>query len=133
MNHTRKLIVLFIGLLSLPTEAFLQDNLGFDLGYEINKVYPSLTINRPSLHDIQTIIDINPHYKPAWVKTYSSVKVRAVINGKSIISTSKNDTFTQEQLDIMRESDFGSDIAIKILYMPENNLTQRSARVQLYI
>ena len=124
MNQTvSRLIVLFIVLFFLPIEAFLQDSLGFDLRYEINKVYPSLSINRKSLNDVQTIIDINPHYQPAWIKTYSSVEVKAVINGKSIIATSNNDTFTEEQLDIMRESDYGSDIAIKILYMPENNLT----------
>lgn len=105
-----------------------QDDLTFDIDYKVNRTYPSLSITKEKLNEARTLIDINPYYKPTWVKEYISVEILASQQGEMQSIVSQNDTLGQTQKDLMRKVDKGTDILVKVKYMPENNLKHNDSR-----
>ncbi len=96
--------------------------------YEVSKVYPYITVTKAKLNAANTLIDLNPHYKPSWVKKYLKVEVKAIQNGtiKTAIHNSNQLHPTQKRL--MKIADVGTAISIKISYIPENTLKDNPAR-----
>lgn len=125
MKNTRyQLIIFFFISLTLPNLSFSQDDSSFDLVYEVNRTYPSLSITKEKLTEARTLIDINPYYKPSWVKEYISVEVMASHEGEIKKVKGKSNTFNQAQKDLINTADAGTDISVKIDYIPNNNLKQ---------
>lgn len=121
-NLRSKLILLLSIALTLPYSAISQDEPTFELSYEVHRVYPSLSITREKLNDARTLLDLNQHYKPSWVKAYISVEILASHDGKTTKASSEDDILSQMQKEVMGMADAGTDISVSVRYMPNNNL-----------
>ncbi len=118
----KKLYTLLFVALVLPKLGTAQDTPSGDFTYEVNKVYPSISITKDKLTEAQSIADLNKYYKPSWVKEYRSVEISTSHNGsiKKIVST--DGSLNAEQRENMLMADAGSDITVLVQYIPENNL-----------
>lgn len=121
-NINSKLIILLFIALTAPHLATSQDDLAFELSYEVNRIYPSFSITKEKLKEAHTIADLNRYYKPSWVSTYISVEILASHEGKTRKAMSKQDSLSQEQKDLMYKADVGAGISVRVQYMPENTL-----------
>jgi len=119
--HYKLISLLFIALMYAPF-GFSQDDSTFDISYKVNRVYPSLSITKEKLNEARTLSDINEYYKPSWVKEYFSVEVSASHEGKMQTVVNQNDVLSKAQKNLMDTVDEGTDISVKVKYMPQNNL-----------
>jgi hypothetical protein len=129
-NIQNKLIVLLFIALTFPHLATSQDSSDFEMGYEVNRFCSSITVAEEKLDEAQTLEDFNHLYRPLWVKEYTLVEVSVFHEGKLIKAESENDTLTQEQKKIMKMTDVGTDVSIKVRYMPENTLSHNEIQNQ---
>ncbi len=127
-NIQNKLIVLLFIALVIPLLGSSQDSLNFELRYEVNIVHPPLSISKETLNEAQTLTELNKHYKPSWVKEYISVEILTSYKGKIKKAVGKNDTLSQEQKEIMNMADEGTDISVKVKYIPDNNFTHNDTK-----
>ena len=100
-----------------------------ELAYDIQKVYKPLSISKDALTMAQTVEGINPHFKPSWIKTYISTEILATIDGRVQSANAKNDTLTNAQRELMRKADLGSNISVKVNYIPDNTLPSNDPKV----
>jgi len=121
-NIRNRIFVLLFICLAFTYPCFSQDSLTFDLKYEVHKIYPPVSITNEKLHEAHTLIDLNKNYQSSWVREYISVEIMTSNNGKLRKAVSKNDILSQEQKINMNTADPGTDIEVKVRYMPENNL-----------
>lgn len=115
-------VLLFLLLLVFPFIGFSQGSASDELGYEVNRVYPYLSVTKEKLNEAQTLMDINRHYKSSWVKAFISVEILTSYNGKIKKAINKSDVLSQEQKDIINSADVGSDISVVVRYIPDNTL-----------
>lgn len=101
---------------------FTQDSVSKELPFEVHKIYAPVSITKTQLKAGNTLLDLNQKYKASWVKTYLSVEIATINNGKKRLALSKNDQLTMEQKENMYTADSGTEIAVTVHYMPENNL-----------
>lgn len=127
-NIQNNLIAFFLITLVFPHLSFSQDNLSFEIQCKVNKSYPSLSISKEKLNEAHSLIDLNERYESSWVREYVSVEVFTINKGKTIRAESKNDFLSQEQKDNMNMADAGTDISVKIRYLPENRLMQNDPK-----
>ncbi len=118
------ILILFI----LPQLGFSQDNLANAPEYEINRIYPPVSITKEKLNNVQTLIDINPNYESSWIREYISVEILAICKESIKKVVSKNDSLSQSQKDIMNMADLGSVISVVVQYIPENTLTHNDIK-----
>jgi len=123
-----KLIVILLIFLAIPQLGSSQDDLPDELEYEVNRIYPYISITKAKLIEARTLVDLNKFYKPSWVRKYISVEVLTISKGKTMRAVSKNDTLSEEQRDIMTLADVDQDILVKVLYMPENTLAHNDPK-----
>jgi len=109
--------------LVIPLLSSAQSNSDFELGYEVYKIFPSLSVTQAELQSATTIADVNRYYKPSWVSEYKLVKVTANVNGVQKESLSKSLELSSEQKELMLSAETHSDISVHIEYIPENNLS----------
>ena len=129
MKHIRNsIIVLLIVASTFPHLGFSQDSLSFDLSCEVHTNYPPLSITRETLTEAHTLIDLNANYPSAWVREYIVVEIETSYKGKIRKVMGKNDTLTQEQKGVMNSADPGTEISVKVQYIPENNLTHNDKK-----
>ena len=131
-NSFVSLVFLLLVFLSV---GFSQDSLTYELSYEVNKIYPYISISKEKLKEANTISDfknevnnLNLEYKPSWVKEYISVEILTSHKGKIKKAISKNDILSQAQKNNMHMADVGTDISVKIQYLPENTLTHNDIK-----
>lgn len=113
-----KNIILSLFLIHIVVIGFSQD----ELSYEVNVNFPALSISKNQLKEANSLIDLNKHYKPSWVREYISVQISTSYQGKIQNAVSTDDMLSQEQKDLMDEADEGSEIMVNVQYIPENNL-----------
>jgi len=123
-----KIIVLLIIALAFPHLGSSQDSLTSELHYEVNINYPPLSISKEKFNKAHTLIDLNRHYKSSYVKEYISVEILTTYKGRISKAVSKNDTLSQEQKDIMSLADVGTDISVKVKYVPDNTFTHNDIK-----
>lgn len=123
-----KLILLLLCALSFPFFGSAQDSLPFELSYEVNKIYPPLSMTKEKLGEAQTIMDINPFYKPAWIKEYISTEVIVSHRGEIKNAMGENAVLSQQQKDLMSLSDMDTKIDFKVRYIPDNTLSQNDIK-----
>lgn len=129
MNNIQiKLIVLVFIVFAFPHFGSSQDNVTDSFSYEVNKVYKPLSISKEQLIKAITIADLNEHYKNSWVREYNSVEIIASNKGTIRKVVNEDDILSQEQKDIMNMADVGTDITVKVLYIPENTLTHNDIK-----
>ena len=121
-----QLIILL--LLALPQIGAAQDNSINELSFEVNRIYPPISIEKEQLKKANTLLELNKYYKSSWVRSYISVEVLANYKGELKKVLSKNDSLSQAQKDLMNMADVGTDLAVKVQYMPENTLTQNDSK-----
>lgn len=123
-----KLFAIVFIVFVIPCLSFSQDNLTFNLQCEVNKSYPSLSISKEKLNEARSLIDINKRYESSWVREYVSVEIFTIHKGKTRRAESKKDILSQEQKDNMNMADVGTDISVKVRYLPENKLMQNDPK-----
>ena len=118
--------ILLIALLSIGCafNSFAQN----DLKFEINKVLPFISIQENKLAKINTLTDLDKRYPTSWVKEYISVEISAYKNGAKTKATGISDVLNQEQKELIRLADRNSDIAVSVMYLPENSLKNNTAK-----
>jgi len=94
------LVLLFIAL-AFPHTGSAQDSLTFELKYEVNRIYPPISITRERLNEANTLVDLNRYFKSSWVREFISVEIMTSHEGRIVKAVSKNDSLTQKQNDIM--------------------------------
>ena len=119
--HIGLMLLIFI-VLSFPRFGFSQDSSDSELAYQVNRIYPSISVTNEGLAQAGTLSDINPYYKSSWIKEYISVEIETFQNGRKRKAVGKNDSLTLDQKDIMKMVDEGTEISVKVLYMPDNTL-----------
>ena len=128
-NITKKLIVLFIIAVSFPNFGWAQEKMACDFTYDVNIVYPPLSMSKAKLDRAKTLADLNRIYKKSWVREFISVEISAMINGELTTVESKNDVLTQGQKDMMSKADLGKEISVVVKYIPENTLPNNEVKV----
>lgn len=92
------------------------------LRFELDRINPYISLNKKEIRSAQSISDLNPHYKPSWVKQYIEVEISTYNQGKLQITKSKNNLLTATQKSKLLKSDEASPITVKVIYLPNNNL-----------
>lgn len=121
-NMQNKFIFLLSILFALPNPGTSQSNLPAVLKFEVNRVYPYISITKEALNKANSLTDLNRHYRASWIKEFISVEISTCHKGKTLKSASKSDVLSQEQKDRMKMADAGTDISVKVKYLPENTL-----------
>jgi len=117
-----KLVWLVLLFLALPHLGSSQEHLTNELHFEVNRVYPPISLTKEKLEEARTLIDLNAKYKSSWIREYVSVEILTNYKGKLRKAVGENEVLSQEQKDIMNLADLGSDISVIVQYVPENNL-----------
>jgi len=114
---------------TVPSLEILQDKRSAELSFEVNRIYPYLSINKEDLSEIQSINEFkneangqNLSYSPLWVNRFITVEVSARQNGELRKARSKDDKLIQAQKDIIKTADPGTNIKINVQYIPQNTL-----------
>ena len=105
-----------------------QDKPAYDFEFKVSKVLPSISISRAQLKEASTLVDLNPYYKSSWIRSYHSVEISASLDGQIKESTNKDNRLTQDQKKLIAQADMGTDIAVKVIYMPENTLVNNEMK-----
>ena len=90
--------------------------------FEVNRSHPAFSITKEKLKQAQTLTGLNKHYKASWVRAYNMVEVLTSHKGQIRKTVSENDILTQQQKQAMNTADIGTAIAVKVRYIPKNNL-----------
>lgn len=123
-----KLTILLFVAFAFPQLSAAQDSIMDELKYEVNIVYPYISITKEKLNEAHTLIDLNANYKSSWVKKYLSVEVLTCYQGKERKAVSKNNTLSQEQKNNIKMADMGTDVSVRVQYMPDNTLTHNNIK-----
>ena len=123
MNCKNFLLTVLV-FLFMPLCIMGQDELAYDFKADIYIDYPYLSIPRSTLENANTLRDLNKHHKSSWIASFKSVDLTTYQKGKKVIVSSKDSILTQEQKQLLNDADYGSDINVKIIYMPKNKLSQ---------
>ena len=121
-NIQTKLFALLFIAFTFLNPGYSQDSSADELKYEVNRIYPYISISKEKLMEAQTLIDLDRNYKSSWVKEYISVEILASYKGSIRKARGSNDILSQEQKDIMDMADAGTDILVKVQYLPDNTL-----------
>ncbi len=121
-NMCNHLLVFLVAVLSFPLTLSAQNESTNELNYEVNRVYPYISITKEKLADAQTLMDLNPHYQASWIKEYFSVEITASLKGVQKQEVGKNEMLTPEQKELILRADAGTDITVNVRYLPNNNL-----------
>ena len=119
------LIVLLVAFIHLGTS---QDSSSNELNFGVYQNYPSLSMTKEKLMEADSLTHLNKYYKLSWVREYISVEVEATKKGTTKKAVGKSDVLTQEQKDLLKLADEGTDVLVKIKYMPENTLSHNDPK-----
>jgi len=104
----------------------------YEFTYEVNRVYKPLAISFQTLDSAESVADLNPHFKPSWIKEYKSIEISTFHNKKVKTVVTKNDVLSKEQIDNMKSIDLGSEISVSIKYIPDNNLSHNDIQEETF-
>ncbi|MEY3241749.1 MAG: hypothetical protein RIR11_3188 [Bacteroidota bacterium] len=118
--------ILLVVLLSIGCtfNSFAQDELKF----EINKVLPFISVQENKLDQINTLTDLDKRYPASWVSAYISVEISAYKNGIQTKASGMSDVLNQAQKELIQTADRNSDIAVNVMYLPENSLQNNTVK-----
>jgi len=121
-------VLLLMLVFTLSSNLNSQDNASDDLVCEVHRIYPPISWSKEKLHQAETIADLNPYYKPSWVKEYIAIRIEAYHNGSLKKAIGEGEILTLSQKAIMRGADVGTDISVVVDYIPDNNLKINEAK-----
>ena len=119
-----QIILLGLFIFGFSLNSFCQDELRF----EVNKVQPFYSILENKLVDVKTLTDLDKRYPSSWVKQYISVDVSAYRNGILTTVPGVSHVLNQEQKDLLQVADRNREIAVSVMYLPENTLTDNTVK-----
>lgn len=92
------------------------------LSYQVDKILPSISHTKEALAEMKTLSDLNRFFKPEWIRTYESIAITSIVNGKVETATGTSDMLTQEQKTLIQNTDVGTELRVDVNYYPENTL-----------
>lgn len=114
-----------------PSPAFSKD-----LSFSVHGRY-SRPAKKQKLAEAKLLGDFIPGYPTNWISNYTSVEIIVTSNGIVKKATSKNDTLSNEQKNILNTSDIGAEIIIKVkdrFFNPEANIiSDRKINISMMI
>jgi len=122
------LVVTLLLVFAFPYSGSAQDSVNSELKYEVYRVYPYISISAEKLKDAQTLSDLNKYSKSSWVKEFISVDVLASFKGVIRKVSGKSDLLNPEQKEMMNMADVGTEISVKVRYVPKNTLAQSDTK-----
>lgn len=128
MYRLRKIRLVLIMITFLPGFCFAQKSNSFLPHFEVNRIYPYLTVSKNQLNSAATLMDLNPRFQPSWIRDYISVEIRSSQNGQPKKSSGNSAVLSLAQKELMQGADAGSEISIKIKYIPENTLKRNDPK-----
>lgn len=93
-----------------------------DIQCVIDVIDEPLSLNKSQLSTADEIVDLNPHYKPSWVKEYKTVEIITVQDGMERVAVGTDDRLTPEQQRNLTDVDDDSEVVVSIRYIPDNSL-----------
>lgn len=136
MKTINKTTIVLINILFLTTFlAKAQDKVSQSPPFEVQKVYPYISITKAQLAAANSLADLKTksnkldlEYKPSWVSRYISVEIQVCQDGELITAIGKTDILTEEQKDLLSKADSEKEIQVKINYWPKNNLVLNDSK-----
>lgn len=133
---------MFVFFLLLSSVAgFGQESVVEKPSYEVQKVYPYISVTKEELQNANTLSDLKNNnnrlhleYCSSWVKEYLSIEILTIQDGKLKKLSSNSDeikhtaVLTKDQKNLMLSADTGKEISVVIKYLPQNNLVQNEPR-----
>lgn len=119
-RHLIRICTVWAAVFGAFTFSIAQESDGF--AYEVNRVYPPVSLTLEAFDEVTDLSDLNQYYKRSWIREFHSVEVTTLHNGKRRTAVSANDTLTHEQKDNIVNSDRRTEIEVVVLYTPENSL-----------
>ena len=130
-----KCSILLLTALVIPQHTFAQELMSEELRFEVRKVDPPLSISQHQIQEAHRLADLNNeaneldlYFKPSWIRSYVSVEIVAIHQGKQRKAVGKNDILTREQKEIIQHADAGTPIAVRIQYLPDNTLSHNEVK-----
>lgn len=89
------------------------------------------TVTKQQLNDAKTLNDFYPKFEKSWVRSYESVAITAVNDGKSNTIVSDSDNLNQQQMTLLRFADSYTNVEVVVKYIPENTLKNNNELKEL--
>jgi len=128
-NCIRKSWAICFLILAFPLLNYSQDQEDFEMSYEVNKIFPAVSISSDNLLLAKEIKDLNKHFKKSWIKKYLYVEVKTQEKGVQKSARAKSDQLSEEQKELMNAADLGSEIVVSVNYIPNNSLKHNDPKV----
>ena len=134
VNQLKRTLITVLSILMIPSPFISQDASANGHGTlskiecKIDIVDPPLALNRTQLAAADDIEDLNPHYKPSWIKEFKSVELRTVHEGVERTSFGIDDRLTPEQKSNLQTVDEDTEVIVSIKYIPDNSLPENVVR-----
>ena len=110
----KKTIFGIVGILALSVNSFSQD-----LYYDIHGKY-DIPVLRERLFIANSLADIAKGYPSSWITGYVSTELISTSLGKSQTAKGENDTLNEEQKNLLKAADLGTDVEINVSYLFKN-------------
>lgn len=91
-----------------------------------------MSVSQSELEEAITLTDIHSRYNTDWVATYISTKITVSKNGKSVSAAGANHQLNKEQKNILENAAVGSEVQLKVSYLPKNNLSHNTVKEMNY-
>jgi len=99
-----------------------QSELPSGLGYEVSRIYPSLSETQEALAEAKSISELNPYFKSEWVKEIKSVEVVTTSGNNQRVVKGITQEFNEDQIASIKSADIGSEMSVLVRYLPDNDL-----------
>ena len=101
-------IAWFLLLLVLPLTGYSQELPTDELHFEVNRIYPPLSFTKEELNEAKTLVDLNPYFKPSWIREYVSVEIEAFHQGRTRKKVNNTASLSKDQINLIKMADTGS-------------------------
>lgn len=95
-----------------------------DIAYTVRPKFRR-SVTKEELRAANAVSDLIEHYPSNWIDGYKSVEIIGVCNGKELKAIGKNADLTEEQVEIFKNADTSTDVAINISYLRTNSTTKK--------
>src|SRR5438105_4044303 len=77
----------------------------------------AIKLRKVQVNNANSVADLIPNYPgPLWIEDFESVTISAQQNGKDLIATNHDKTFSAEQKELLSNVDVNNSITIKLRY-----------------
>jgi hypothetical protein len=127
-NTLNTFVLVLFAVLAFPNLSSGQSNLNDELKFEVNRIYPPISISKTDLNEAATLVDLDKNYKSSWIRKYISVEVQTTSKGKVIKSIVENAILKKQQKKLINFADDGSEINVKLKNINEKNFNKNNIK-----